>query len=401
MDPVEVIKTVRPGQSWIEGYSLEERRAISANWAAYRERFEDEEHDRIEKLNAAYLSLTLGQARELARFGIEHYDTLAEGDRLKGAQFLARLANFVSGALANEYPKILARDILWPDSMYRGADAPTRDKLLMRANADEEPERNGVLCALAWIGDKPVQAQFAAWRAAPPPWRSMLYIGPEEYAPQAGWELAPDGTQRELHFQTCYELLPVARDLAEERASPVRVLTPHEDSCQWCGEHLLTLFDLDLQDPRLAFVSGGGERLRIALCPWCSCYATVFTDVDLQGASRWSIRNDLDEFERKRISRTPDPEELFPTPEHGLILGRPRRTAYETQSSEVCLHESQIGGYPSWVQDEEYPICPGCKRRMPFIAQLATEDIIQPSEGITYAFACLDCGKATTVYQQT
>ena len=175
---------------------------------------------------------------------------------------------------------MLRRDILIPDSMYRGADADTRGSLLARANATEEPARNGVLCALAWVGDETVQAQFAAWHAEPPPWRSSLYIPPEEYARQAGWDIDADGRRRELHYETCYELVPVARDSEEERANPVRVLMPHEGTCAWCSERLVTLFDLDLRDARLAFIASDGERLRIALCPWCSYLTQVFTDID-------------------------------------------------------------------------------------------------------------------------
>lgn len=401
MDPVEVILTVRPGQSSLDSCTFEERREIVKNWAVNRERIAAERRANLALLNNAYRELTLEQARKLADVGIKRYDVAPEKDRADRKRYLARLANFVSGALANEYAAILQRDLFGPDSMYRDADPTSRDALMKRATATVEPARNGVLCALAWIGDTAVQAKFAAWRAEPPPWRSSLYIPPEEYARQAGWELDASGHRRELHYQRCFELERVTRGSDEAFASPVRVLTPHEGTCAWCSERLVTLFDLDLRDARLAFIASDGERLRIALCPWCSYLTQVFTDIDLAGTSVWSDDNDLDAFDRARIPRTAISEELFPSPEYALGLGSKRRTPYETQSSEVCLHDSQIGGYPSWVQDAEYPMCPRCGTRMPFVGQLATEDIVENSEGITYAFACLPCGKATTVYQQT
>ena len=62
---------------------------------------------------------------------------------------------------------------------------------------------------------------------------------------------------------------------------------------------------------------------------------------------------------------------------------------------------SQIGGLPSWVQDFEYPTCRGCTQTMPFVGQVAVEDIDDSGEGLFYAFLCTDCGKSTTVFQQT
>jgi hypothetical protein len=157
-----VIKTIHPGLSSLDGLTFEERREIVTNWEAHRERIQAGEEANNGALTTAYRALSLEPAQELARVAIERYDAAPAKDSTESAQFLARLANFVSGALANEYPEILARAILWPDSIYQGADAPTRDKLLTRAKAGEEQERNGVLCALAWIGDDVVQAQFAA-----------------------------------------------------------------------------------------------------------------------------------------------------------------------------------------------------------------------------------------------
>lgn len=65
------------------------------------------------------------------------------------------------------------------------------------------------------------------------------------------------------------------------------------------------------------------------------------------------------------------------------------------------MEESQLGGVPNWIQDAEYPRCPGCQRRMLCIGQVAMDDIIPDHEGMTYAFLCAECGKAATTYQQT
>ena len=98
MNPVEVIKTVRPGQSSLDNRTLEERRAIYANWGAHREHILAERQTNLELLNAAYRGLTLDQAHELAQLGIERYDAALAKDRSESEHFLARLASFVLGA---------------------------------------------------------------------------------------------------------------------------------------------------------------------------------------------------------------------------------------------------------------------------------------------------------------
>ena len=93
-------------------------------------------------------------------------------------------------------------------------------------------------------------------------------------------------------------------------------------------------------------------------------------------------------------------EELIQQP---ITLGAQRRTPYEAVGR-FMLDEpsiSQIGGHPEWIQDAEYPICPTCHRHMICIAQISWEDFEEYAEGSTYAFVCLEDGKAATVYQQT
>jgi hypothetical protein len=92
--------------------------------------------------------------------------------------------------------------------------------------------------------------------------------------------------------------------------------------------------------------------------------------------------------------------ELPPTP---MIFGARRRTPYEAVGRSMIDEAgvSQLGGHPDWVQNAEYPICPTCQRRMMCIAQISWEDWEEYVEGATYAFVCLEDGKAATVYQQT
>src|SRR5437899_9445952 len=100
MSPMEVILTVRPGQSSLDNCTFEERREIVKNWAVNWDRIVAEQRASLALLNNAYRELTLEQAREIAAIGISRYDAAPEKDKLASRRFLARIANFVPGALA-------------------------------------------------------------------------------------------------------------------------------------------------------------------------------------------------------------------------------------------------------------------------------------------------------------
>lgn len=53
----------------------------------------------------------------------------------------------------------------------------------------------------------------------------------------------------------------------------------------------------------------------------------------------------------------------------------------------------QLGGEPLNIQKNEYPICPDCKQKMSFYAQLDSinDDIIIADCGLIAVFICLTC----------
>ena len=224
----------------------------------------------------------------------------------------------------------------------------------------------------------------------------------ESYPLAAGWEVTPEGSRRLLYAPQAYELiLPAARALPRA-ASPVAVGTAHEECCPWCHRQLITLLDLDLRDFRCAGITTAGERLRLAICDWCSGYSSLFTEVDYTGKTHWSAVNGEPPDILRKVGYGNE-EDTFPWPKLGLVLGLARRTPFETLDRYLLGENgiSQLGGHPEWVQYPTYPTCPTCARRMPCIGQVSWEDLFERTEGITYAFLCVSCQKATTCYQQT
>jgi len=196
-----------------------------------------------------------------------------------------------------------------------------------------------------------------------------------------------------LFFKECYALIKPASE-HNLKSAPVQVVEKSSSKCKWCSRDLTILFDLDLTDSRLGFLGIPGKRLRVLVCDACCCFGTFFTQVDWNGScdwGRWNLKpsylpDDLDEWEY--------------LPEHWLILSANKRGTFNAASISIEISCSQLGGYPSWVQDAEYPECPNCGLRMIFIAQLDREDC-EAGEGILYSFLCKTCQVTATLYQQT
>jgi hypothetical protein len=203
-----------------------------------------------------------------------------------------------------------------------------------------------------------------------------------------------------LYHSECYEFIPADEAPTADIPGPVRVITPHEENCRWCERQLVNLFDIDLRDPRLSFLAPGWNRLRIATCRACAGYSTLLTDVDGEGHSQWSTRNDESGF----LDAATDEDGEGSWPQERLVLGPRRRSPYEAHQSILYLEKgaSQLGGYPMWVGSEPHACCPKCQRAMTFMGHLQLWDLWPgEAEGVIYAFLCQDCGVAATTYSQT
>ena len=78
---------------------------------------------------------------------------------------------------------------------------------------------------------------------------------------------------------------------------------------------------------------------------------------------------------------------------------------------------SKFGGKPTWIQGNETPRCPECRKRMAFVAQIDSihhneptnphrrNGVIEPQPfmfgdvGMIYVFYCFECGTSANVVQ--
>lgn len=337
-----------------------------------------------------YASLSSGDIERLKAYAV----ALIEEDELDTPQdILAALVCWTEASIADCLPLLMSRQEYHPSILYMHATAEIRDELIRQLDLDAD-NRNAILLALAWIGDEKVVELFREWRAHPPVWTKELYIAPEAYAREAGWELTADAQRRNLYDSECY---PVVTGITSgQEGEAAAILGRGEQQCGWCGSDMTVLFDLDMTHPLLQGYRFPWNRLRIATCISCTCYGYIYTDVDADGQVHWS-----------RWNREPDywvePDEENPSWEsiHSLGLSASKRSAFHAASWTLEAASSQLGGHPTWIQDAEYPACPSCSATMKFVGQLDWEDVEEYGEGIYYAFICPDCRIAATNYQQT
>lgn len=331
-------------------------------------------------------NLPASQIAEVIERALTHL-TAGDEDR---AEALARLlAAFTTADLAPLQRAWIAHDSYHPGILFRGAGADVRDALLSRI--DDHSNRNHILDALAWIGDDAVVARFASWRSNPPAWRSALYVPPEQYAHNAGWELDASGRRRNLAAGAALPLVP-----ARKAAPPVYAMEPSTARCPWCTTPLTRLFRIDARDPRLSFLGIDWDALELTTCTWCVSFeGPLFMKLDANGTSTWHPAN-----HRADGPSTPPPDEPS-APLRTLAAAAETRGRFRAADLFLRVTFTQLGGLPAWIQDTEYLRCPDCAQTMPFLAQLAHDEVQEDTEGMFYAFYCGECAVTGTVYQQT
>ncbi|SEK96097.1 hypothetical protein SAMN04488688_102749 [Paenibacillus sp. cl141a] len=349
------------------------------------------------KREEVYSALSAGDADRMLNAALE---LLESGDEDTCQEILVSLICYRNCSLESCIPILLKRGIYYPGILFKDASTHSRDELLQQVEQDKD-NRNHLLLALAWIGDDQVVRQFQEWRSGPPSWAKELYVPPEAYAHEGGWELTENGSKRRLFYHDSYAIAKIvpSESAYEAEPEPAQFLKEDSASCPWCGSSLTTLADLDISHPRLRFLGLSGERLRVTTCVTCSCYDTIYMDVDFHGKSEWSQTNIKPEY-----VRGPDSEEnerSFASAGQSLRLADNPRSSYYAAYWALGPAVSQIGGYPAWIQDAVYPSCPCCSRSMTFIGQLDWEQIEEYGEGIYYMFLCADCMFTATLFQQT
>ncbi|WP_339276199.1 DUF1963 domain-containing protein [Paenibacillus sp. FSL W8-0426] len=345
-----------------------------------------------------YLSLSEQEQLRMADLAME---MIQDGDGDTGTEILTLLSGYHDLPLTAYLPELLEYEVYYPAILFRSASPSLRDQLLREVETDDE-HRNHLLLMLAYIGDERVVRQFREWRQSPPAWRDRLHVPPEHYAMEGGWELTAEGTRRDLFIQPSYALFRVREQgnaAAFEHGGPVRMLAVNSACCPWCNGPLTTLIDLDAGHPALAGLSWKADRFAARTCVVCSCYGTVYMEIDEQGEPVWSEHNVMPY--RAGEMDTDDYDGSFTAVTDQFRIAREPRHPFHGSEWAMEPSLSQIGGHPGWVQDAEYPNCPCCSARMKAVGQLDWGMVEEYGEGMYYIFACEPCGMTAVSYQQS
>jgi hypothetical protein len=334
-----------------------------------------------------YSGLSPAEQRRLAKYA----ELLVGTERNDEAEEIVLcLAAFTDVSPESCLRAFIACAAVGPSLAYCRASADIRDQLIGWVEK-YDAKRNHILLALAWIGDATVVSLFGQWRNSPPSWISTLYIPPQDYAREAGWELAADGKRRDLYFHNCTRLVRGNSALPHS----FKAIAAREDHCPQCKQRLTNLVDvLPAEFGIILNDKDAIERIQVTSCEICTVCSTVFGALDEHGKGQWHSSNLDPKF-------LPDSAAAWNwLPQDSLAPAGKRPPLYAADQF-LPTTFSQLGGHPTWVQDADYPQCPSCARTMMFLAQLDRDDIEDHAEGIYYVFVCPACRMTATSYQQT
>lgn len=127
-----------------------------------------------EPTDKLYQGLSVDQIRHLTAYAEELWDSGCES---KAQEMALCLAAFTQANLDNFLRRLIDEQEFkfYSCLLFHRAPPDVRDTLLQQVE-NYAGNRDGILCALAWIGDEVVVKQFNRWRQAPPTWRDTLYL---------------------------------------------------------------------------------------------------------------------------------------------------------------------------------------------------------------------------------
>ncbi|SKB01357.1 hypothetical protein SAMN04244570_2698 [Sporosarcina newyorkensis] len=340
-----------------------------------------------------YISLSNQEAELMLKYTME---LLAVNNESEAEEILLSLVCYRDDTISDALPELIQRGLFHNPILFKDAPQDIRDQLLERVIWDED-NRNHLLLVLGWIGDVKVIDQFREWQLRQPTWTEQLYVTPETYVLDGGWELTPNGERRDLVNPLCYAIRQSDQQYAGVTAEiHARFLETSHSTCPWCNRKLKRLMVAANSHPALQYLDLQMENLQVITCDLCGGVSTIYMELDNDGVPIWSRYNQEPDY-------LPDIDDVNSSNEHppSLVLSHEPQSPYYAAVWAMSQLNSQIGGHPSWVQDPEYPVCPCCERRMRFIGQIDYADFDEYAEGIYYMFICPKDRITATVYQQS
>ena len=339
-----------------------------------------------------YLQLNRHQMREMEQYAKEKW---LLGDEYLGWKIVLSLSCYRDYIFSDEMLQLVLQGSYNAAILFRNAPASIRDQCLAQIMIDHN-KRHAILLALAWIRDDQVVQQFNQWRHSPPSWANEMYIPVEKFSYEAGWELTAEGKRSDLFLPVNYAIDKSDGGNHPENQDGFKLLAPSRHICAWCGGELTKLVELDSQHAAVKALNWPHPFITVETCLNCNAFSELAMDINEQGEAIWSKYN-------KEPNYLPEPdEEIASVTVNGQYqIAKQPRALYHSAEWMLEGTNSQIGGYPAWIQDAYYPTCPCCGQKMTFIGQVDFEQIVDGYEGMYYIFVCSIDQITNTLFQQT
>ncbi len=305
-------------------------------------------------------------------------------DADKQEEVLLHVALFTDGKfLIENYFNLIQSHILYPPEIYIHAGDHIAEELIKLFDNDDV-NKNHLLMCLAWIGSANVLEFFQSTSKNPPNWTNDLCVPTIEYSKCAGWSIQ-NGIKEKLIFDEVTDL--VKNENKTVNNNEIQTFVELNEHCPFCKRKLITFFKTIVN----------GKLVNFNTCICCGAYEPIFMVINESGESSWYAENKKWEH----FDECCQDLEFDPIEENRLLPRKSEKTSMQSISQFIEINKSQIGGYPTWVQDSEYLSCPQCNESMKFVGQIDMEDVEEYGEGIYYFHYCEKCNMTGSNYQQT
>ncbi|MCW5823083.1 MAG: hypothetical protein KIT34_09790 [Cyanobacteria bacterium TGS_CYA1] len=270
--------------------------------------------------------------------------------------------------------------------LFRDASDETEDKLFSVFSSNFSDENLYLLEYLPWCKSQRAFEQFVEWKKNPPNWNKRLHIPIHQYTEIAGWELDEYNQKRLLFSPICYEL-----DIDYRRFS-----SSENSKCPLC---LRSLLHLQLTPTAIAEIVPGSLFKSHVQLPFCNlCCRFNFGSLSL-------LKDEKVKIDTRNIYKGEVPDWIKKEKElvGNLVLKTERkvRNPYFAAPMWSKYKHSQLGGFPTWIQNPDYLRCPTCNQKMFFFMQFQEEEVFSDQyDGTFHFFLCTKCKDRFYVKQQ-
>ncbi|MBA4074454.1 MAG: hypothetical protein C0508_05375 [Cyanobacteria bacterium PR.023] len=271
------------------------------------------------------------------------------------------------------------------DHLFRAAGPHTEAELLAMLEKKDRPEL--VMSALAWIDREEITDRFAQWK------RKETIALLDLYMFNAGWELDANYQKRWLFKRSCFGLKAASKQIGSSASSIII-----DEKCRWCDRPLYSLSDFPTTYLEKLFDLASTVRtLSIPFCMYCTLFEPV--PMSLKPANDGKVDFSPRIAEDKRIEQPNYKLETCGGILHLEIAGS-MRDCFSAVDSGRSYNLSQIGGFPTWPQDANFPHCVECGQTMLFFMQVESMDFpVLQYEGVYHFFVCQSCSSEFAVQQ--